>query len=189
MTVLNPYLDLYRDLGRWRGALGEATPEFLSVRRKLVAAYSWAIPSTEALEAIAALDIPTLELGAGTGYWAFCLRQLRVDITAFDANPLAPPHWHPVEQGTPETLLPRADSPLHARALMLCWPPLNEPLADRALALYRGDTVIEIGEGPGGNTGTDAFHARLREEWRLVRELELPRWPGARDSLRIWSRP
>ena len=63
--LLNPYRDAHR-------ALGANPPD--GVRKPLIWAYAWAIPSDEAIHAIAELG-PLLELGAGTGYWAWLLRQ------------------------------------------------------------------------------------------------------------------
>ena len=48
--------------------------------------YAWAIPNDDALMEIAKCT-PLIEIGAGTGYWAWLLRQLGVDILAFDKNP------------------------------------------------------------------------------------------------------
>jgi hypothetical protein len=180
--ILNPYGDLHRELS----LLGIPTAAMSDLRRKLVAAYAWAIPSPLALETIARYQ-PLIELGAGTGYWAFCLRQMGVDITAMDRNEKAPPQWSAVVHGD-ESLLEDASSPLHQKSLMLCWPPLSELLAERALQLYRGDTVIDIGEPRGGNTGTPAFADNLEANFSLVESLSLPRWPGCRDELRVWVR-
>jgi len=48
---------------------------------------AYAIPSTEALEALAGLGMPLVECGAGTGYWASLLRARGVEITAYDIAP------------------------------------------------------------------------------------------------------
>ncbi len=40
----------------------------------------------EALKALAGVG-PLLEVGAGTGYWAFLLRQAGVAVTAVDSHP------------------------------------------------------------------------------------------------------
>ena len=45
--------------------------------------YSWSVPTEEALRLLA-LHQPLVELGAGAGYWASLLKQLPVDILAFD---------------------------------------------------------------------------------------------------------
>lgn len=51
-----------------------------------VARYSYAIPDLTALNILAEHG-PILEIGAGTGYWAYLLRQRGVDVAAFDINP------------------------------------------------------------------------------------------------------
>jgi len=182
IPLLNPYVDLFEEIKKTK----PSPEQFQSIRRKLVAAYAWAIPSRLALETIQRYQ-PVIELGAGTGYWAFCLLQLGVDILAFDRNPNAPPHWSKVAEGD-EKLLADPQSPLHTRSLMLCWPPLNEPLALEALQLYRGETIIDIGEPRGGNTGSAAYIEKLETEYSLVESLSLPRWPGCQDELRVWLR-
>ena len=35
---------------------------------------------------------------------------------------------------------------LPGRALLLCYPPPNDPMAERCLELFKGDTVAYIGE-------------------------------------------
>jgi hypothetical protein len=180
IPILNPYADLFEKIREL-----EASPQqLLSIRRKLVAAYAWAIPSRLALETIKRYG-PVFELGAGTGYWAFCLKQIEVDILAFDRNSNAPPHWSRISEGDDQLLADPA-SPLHERSLMLCWPPLNEPMALHAIQLYRGDTVIDIGEPKGGNTGSLEFTEKLERDFSLAESLPLPRWPSCQDELRVW---
>lgn len=48
---------------------------------------AYAIPSNEALNALADLKMPLVECGAGTGYWASLLREHGVEITAYDIAP------------------------------------------------------------------------------------------------------
>ena len=96
------------------------------------------------------------------------------------------------------------------RALLLCWPPREERksadvpaavslMARRALARFRGDAVLYVGEAPEpdgdeaprnarGATAGPAFHAELLAGWRRVESVPLPRWPGAVDSLTVWRR-
>eukprot|EP00271_Cylindrocystis_brebissonii_P019739 TRINITY_DN6186_c0_g1_i1.p1 TRINITY_DN6186_c0_g1~~TRINITY_DN6186_c0_g1_i1.p1 ORF type:complete len:542 (-),score=66.17 TRINITY_DN6186_c0_g1_i1:227-1852(-) len=51
--------------------------------------YSWAVPTEEALAAIAAAAPNGLvEMGAGTGYWAMLLRQRGVAVAAYDRRPM-----------------------------------------------------------------------------------------------------
>jgi hypothetical protein len=160
--------------------------------------YSWAVPTPEALETIKRVS-PTgvLEIGAGTGYWAMLLRQLGVDVIAYDAEPpdehdLNDWHqgarcWTEVVQGGPDHA---AEHP--ERTLMLCWPPLvrdddNSCLALDALSVYGGETVVYIGEN-GGATAGDAFHQALEDGWHEAEVVAIPQWPGMHDYLMVWRR-
>lgn len=153
--------------------------------------YAFAIPNCAALQVLAR-HAPLIELGAGTGYWTYLLRRRGVDCLAFDLAPpdrTANPHrfgahtWTAVQQGGIESL-----SAHPQRALFLCWPPLQDPFADRALAAYPGSTLVYIGEEQGGRTADDAFFARLRTAWRAVDHAALPTWPGMRDALTVYRR-
>ena len=95
-------------------------------------------------------------------------------------------------------------------SLLLCWPPREDApgevredvstMAVEALRAYRGDVVLYVGESPAttagprssreraGATAGPAFHRALLADWIPHREVILPRWPGASDSLTIWRR-
>jgi hypothetical protein len=180
-----PGADYYAWLRRPRG------PTDYEQRRASVRRYAFGVPNDAALDAVAA-RAPILELGAGTGYWAYLLRQRGVDIVAYDhAPPDVAPNVHRFEPHTWTAVLRGGVSVVseHAgRALMLCWPGYGEPFADEALGVYGGSTLIYIGEGPGGHTADDAFFARLAREWSEEERVALPRWPGTHDSLWIYQR-
>lgn len=55
--------------------------------RPLQRLFSCAIPTAEALQAIVNLDMPVVEVGCGSGYWARLLRGRGVDVLAFDLHP------------------------------------------------------------------------------------------------------
>jgi hypothetical protein len=56
--------------------------------------YSWAVPTDEAIAAIAnASPFGVVEVGAGTGYWAMLLRHRGVDVLAYDRTPVAGQLW------------------------------------------------------------------------------------------------
>jgi hypothetical protein len=177
---LNPYFELTRTL--FSSQIDAASLD--AARKKLIWAYSWAIPSPEAIEEIARHS-PLLEMGAGTGYWGWLLRQAGAKINCWDSNPGAGPHWSEVEYGTPEMMGELPD--LAERTLLLVWPPLNEPMAEEALAHFTGRSVIYIGEWR-GRTGSGRFHDRLESEYHLDRTIEIPRWPGFVDEARMFSR-
>jgi len=119
-------------------------------RLDLAQHYSYVFPDWHSMTALRKLG-PLVEMGAGTGYWAFKLRAIGADILAFDQAPpdgdtpnryhQRTPNWTEVLQGDHTVLTAHSD-----RALFLCWPPLFSSLGD-CLSFYNGATVACIGDG------------------------------------------
>jgi hypothetical protein len=160
-------------------------------RRAQVRRYAFAVPTDAALATIADYA-PIVELGAGTGYWAYLLRRRGVDVVAYDrfppdraANPnrLDPRVWTEVLLGD-ESVLDRHPG----RSLLLCWPSWRDPFAAAALGVYRGPTLIYIGEDAGGHTADDRFFDLLVRDWQPDTCVDLPHWPGASDRLTVFTR-
>jgi hypothetical protein len=162
-------------------------------RERLIAKYAWAIPSPEALDAIAALGRPIVEMGAGTGYWSSLLGGMGLKITAFDRRPpdRLPNPWHSpsrevwteVRKGRPRDLLAFRRS----YALFLCWPPPTG-MAGLSLCYMQPKVVVYVGEKSGGETGDRRFFEILNDEYRLRRTVDIPRWWMHKDRLEIWER-
>jgi hypothetical protein len=150
--------------------------------------FAWAIPDPDALVFVAEqLGNHAVEMGAGTGYWAWQLQQLGVEIDAYDQAPLCEGYngfhpdgqpYFPVRRGTPEVLA-GYDVPL-----LLCWPPENEEMAACCLDHYAGNKLVYIGEGRGGHTGNERFFQMLLAEWELVNQFDCVTWPSVSD--RVW---
>lgn len=130
------------------------------------------MPTDAALRAIqdtvrAAAASGLVEIGAGTGYWAWLLRERGVDIVAYDRRPPsapavnghhavryqgeavnAPPFVEVVEGG-PEMAAMHPD-----RALFLCWPPQEqeeeeEEVEEEGLKVEAdGEEAISLALGP-----------------------------------------
>ena len=135
--------------------------EAIRARHELVTSHSWAVPTDEALEAIARHSPNgVVEIGAGTGYWAGLLRARGVDVVAYDIEPhenfQAKAEWSEVLVGNHLNVLKHPE-----RSLMLCWPPYDTDMAAMALRRYKGNVVIYIGESGGGCTGDEDFHEML----------------------------
>ena len=90
--------------------------------------------------------------------------------------------WHPVATGGPEVLAGR-DEPV----LLLGWPPMS-PMAVNALAAFRGERVVYVGEGPGGCTANRAFFAALAGGWTRTGRQRPVRWPNIFDRASVWDR-
>ena len=152
--------------------------------------YAYVFPDADALSALANLG-PLVEIGAGTGYWAYRLRSLGADVIAFDIAPpdeekpnryhAKTPVWSSVLAGDHSVLSAFTD-----RALFLCWPPLFSDLGE-TLSYYQGDVVAIVGDG-GHRT------ARLRglnDLFALVSVSAvhaLDPLPGEPATLSIWRR-
>jgi len=158
-------------------------------RDVLVREYAYAIPDQRALEIIARHG-PIIELGAGTGYWAWLLRQMNVEVFAYDLHP--PPHeenhWYSNAKTFTEVL--KGDVDVLDRhpdcTLFLCWPPGG--MEQDALVRYRGQRVVYIGEGIGGCCACDEFFETLDKEWEEVEEATVPQWDGIHDYLTVYER-
>jgi hypothetical protein len=167
-------------------------------RDRCVDLFSWAIPTSEVIEALAQFS-PIVEIGCGRGYWADLLQKAGADVRAYDS---APPQKsnNNVYHKTHKEGFPRAFSRVlfgnqavlydmdPARALFLCWPPYDTSMGYECLTAYQGDTVIYIGEGRGGCTGDDQFHALLESDWDSSLEFDIPTWWGIRDFVSVYNR-
>lgn len=165
-----------------------------SARDTLAVRYAHAIPDEDALETLAELA-PLVELGAGTGYWAWLLRARGVDILAFDACPPIDAghnnlyHRSADAVGTCWTTVLPGGSELAAafpeRTLFFCWPP-DTGMAEQALQHYAGRRLALIGtRGSSMETATPAFYATLREQFALQAIVPIPQWHGIDDRLTL----
>jgi hypothetical protein len=140
-----------------------------------------------------------------------------VDVVAFDIAPAPAAQnrwfagtraWHPVHHGDHDVVGHHAE-----RTLLVVWPTKNEMWAATAVERYHdagGECLVYVGEGPGGRTGDDVFHALLGEltmcveceygsttspcicsveaRWRRSETVALPHWPDYHDDLDIYTR-
>lgn len=199
----------------WRAHAGSGTDDRVTA---LSETYAFAIPTDLALHTIADHSpAGVVELGAGTGYWAYLLAEVGVDVLAIDRAPALSPDskwfhssqpWFPVRVGDESVV-----AHVPERSLLIVWPTRDETWAADALELFHragGSTVIYVGEGPGGRTGDARFHALLGEldgclscrygildvpctcgidpEWASVDQVVLPHWPGHHDDLHVYRR-
>lgn len=164
-----------------RSAKLELRMGMFAYRTEFVKLFSWAIPNQVAIDKLVELS-PLIEIGAGTGYWAWMVRNSGGKVKAYDAMMGAKPFWHNVSFGNERSARTKRGS------LFLCWPDYATPVAFNALRMYRGDTVCYVGEGHGGCTGDDAFHERLETDWELTDQITIPQYDGIHDRLEIWKR-
>ncbi|MGK4585215.1 hypothetical protein [Kitasatospora sp. HPMI-4] len=163
-------------------------------RQELSRIYSWALASRTALDWIGDCleGRGLLEVGAGSGYWAWLLRARGVDVLATDAEARAEHNgWTDRFQFT-EVRPGRAaeDAAAHPeRVLALLWPPHRDPMAADALHAYQGSGLFYLGDGAGGICADDSFFTELAARWRPLSRCPLTlRWLGNRDTATFYVR-
>src|SRR6266540_6122950 len=144
-----------------------------------------------------------LSRDAHPGEWSRSVRAPATGPTCSISQP-----WHPVHHGDHDV----AGEHPH-RTLLIVWPTKNEIWAATAVERYYdadGECLVYVGEGPGGRTGDDVFHALLGEltsciqcdygsttspctcsveaRWRRTETVALPHWPDYHDDLHIYHR-
>jgi len=168
-------------------------------RTSCIRKYGFAIPTYEAITAIDGCTVHPyadniVEIGAGSGYWAYLLRQFSRRIRAFDPAPggsVRSPYsfwksWTEVEKDDHTVLsrIPEAKSAV----LLMVWPDYDVDWPAQALEAFPGNVFAYVGEGYYGCTGNERFHKILADQWKSVSQKWLPKWPGIHDGLEIYKR-
>jgi hypothetical protein len=189
MTLTNPYLSFFLSLppSFWRHPwvpLDDrelSSPDWLRLKSAITSHFSWAVPTQEAIECIRKYTGRVIEIGCGSGYWAWLMNQAGIDVLALDT---AVPSfaWHEIHLGNELEALRHPD-----RTLFLCWPPWGSEMAVRALTCYAGDHVIYVGEWMGGCANA-LFFAALTSWFEAVETVALPQWFMRSDNLTVFRR-
>jgi hypothetical protein len=138
-------------------------------RSSLCARYAWSIPTPGDMTWLVRIleGRGVVEIGAGSGYWAWQMAQSGIDVVAYDPHPPGPDNefathrlYFPVQIGDERMAADHPDC-----ALLLCWPSYGAGFAASALKAFRGDMLVFIGEGHGGCTADDEFFELLDAGW------------------------
>ena len=189
MALSNPYLDFFRSLpGSLRhdpvlpiSAAELFSPDWLTLKAAIARHFAWAVPNEEAIACIRKYATHVIEIGAGSGYWAWLMRQAGIDVTAFDTDPPSFT-WTEVRKGDERELLNHSNS-----TLLLCWPPWATDMAVNALSLYSGKHVIYIGEWMLGSAEA-RFFGLLVSRYEAINSVVIPQWCGRADGLIVFRR-
>jgi hypothetical protein len=189
MGLCNPYLEFYRamplvfrrDPSVPPSFVESLSPEWLKLKSAIAGHFAWAVPTEEAVRTIAKYSIPVVEIGAGSGYWAWMMRQAGVAVAAFDADPPVFT-WDKVARGDERAIFSCPD-----HMLLLCWPPWQSDMACNALTCHRGEYFVYVGEWMGGCANL-RFFAQLVATFEPVEQVNIPQWYNRDDSLMIFRR-
>ena len=189
MGLFNPYLEFYRAMpAAYRrdpsmpiSAAELLSPQWLNLKAAIAGHFAWAVPTDEAVLTILKYSARVVEIGAGSGYWAWMMRQAGIKVVAFDTNH-ALFNWSEVAQGDERAALFYPD-----HALFLCWPPWNSDMAYNALTCHGGDYLVYVGEWMGGSANP-RFFALLASAYEAIDVVNLPQWYNRDDRLMIFRR-
>jgi len=167
-------------------------------RMEFVKTYAWSIPCEEAITTMQTFckNLFVLEVGAGLGLWAAYLKAAGVNIQATDAFVKG---QRPKKTNSYCAYLPtftyihqfeaeEAVKVFKPEVLFFNWPCYQENYAIRSLKAFKGDRLVYIGEGNGGCTADDAFHAELEHNWEEVNEVDIPQWHYIHDRMHFFKR-
>jgi hypothetical protein len=201
--ISNPY---WKEIRRFVTETGTLPRTYDDSRWKYCNQYTWAIPDPETVRFVSGhLGTCAIEIGAGSGYWAWLLAQHGIDILAYDTAPpnsVSTNEWHspwdadtgtflhqlretfyPVELGGPEQAAQHAE-----RTLFLCWPPYKKDMALQCLKCFTGERCVYIGEGRGGCCANNAFFAQLEKGWQVVAQHWPVSWYNIHDGIYVYER-
>lgn len=154
-------------------------------RKRLTETYAWAIPNQKAIEYIVDLS-PIVEIGSGSGYWAYEIDKYGGDVDCFDSHPQNwNEEWYPVEKATVDEVAEIETQ--QDKTLFLCWPPANASMAFDAVDMLSPTDVVFIGEwaneaSDGHVNGDSQFYDKMKT-WNLASVIDIPQWKESDDKL------
>jgi hypothetical protein len=162
-----------------------------SRRDLFVKTFAWAVPSPEAIAAMAefAGTARIVEINAGRGLWAHLLQLAGANIIATDLVPPPDPFATVRQMSAVMAAQQYLDS---SGVLMTCWPDYLQSYAADALTWalqhHRIAKVIYIGEDEDGCTGDGELHRILARDFTLIESVEIPQWFGIHDAVYLYSK-
>lgn len=168
------------------------------LREDLVREYAFAVPNLKAIKEVIRHS-PIIEIGAGSGYWSYLINKYGGNIIAFDdfsrnnewneeregvmTKPYFLKKWYDIKKENEEII---TKYPNHT--LFLCWVDHFSEMGLNCLKLYKEAYFIYIGESEGGCCANDSFFEYLENNFKLIKEINIPQWYGSHDFLEIYKR-
>jgi hypothetical protein len=168
--------------------------ENFELRRNFIKEFSRVTPTPDVIMKIHDVteDKKIIEIGAGTGLWAYLLKKSGSEIVATDSfetdKSSEIKNYFPVEKLEAVTAIQQNQD---CDVLMLICPEYNSDIAENAIKAFNGSTVIYIGEGIHGVNANDAFFSELYKNWKefiFKPDIDVLAWPGFSTTLEIWRR-
>jgi hypothetical protein len=165
----------------------------LMVRDRVVEKFGFAVLGRATIELLKQYG-PILEIGSGSGYWSYELRNAGIDVIPTDPQTATyrfgesqgrwKDLWVPIEKLTAQQALAKYPG----RTLLTVWPDLDGEWVGEALASFPGPTLIYVGESQGGCTANDKFFELLEQGWSEILCHDIPQFRGIHDCLYVYRR-
>jgi len=207
VSIDNPYWEAVKDCVETADPEGNPVVGYFSLdrtveenmartpnRQKLVRKYCWTIPDPDTVAFVAEhAEGGLVDPLAGTGYWAYLLGQVGIDVVCYDLNPgaaLVINGWQDEDLYAGVSAKDCAEAvALHPdRTLFLSWPPHGQDVGARILTAFKGKRVIYVGDRPGGATGDDEMHRVLEKDWAEADSRQPVQWWGQHDRVTVYER-
>lgn len=156
-------------------------------RCKYIESIGFVLPCVELLDAIEGLNLPVVSVGCGTGYIEKLISNRGIDIIATDKNPIGVrKSGYKLEKKHIEVVdmnASKAVTKFTNRLVMTSWPCYHSDWSTRMLRrIQSGSTLLYIGEGAGGCTGTDSFHEYLYKNFEYLSKIDIPQFDCIHDG-------
>jgi hypothetical protein len=156
-------------------------------RSEVVGIIGWPIPCLRTAKQFASIIDKrlTLSIASGAAQFESLMFGLGVPIRATDSEHIDQPYM-PVEQLKSVDAVKKYECDV----LYISWPAYGDQHTYQALMLFKGSTVIYVGEGPGGCCATDSFFDHLKEHFDRMRIVfpHFDSWSGIYDFPQVYTR-
>ena len=170
--------------------------KFHNIRGLFVKYFGFAIPNIEAINTIKKYSpYGVTEIGAGLGYWTYLLNQNGIPTIGVDQCPPGSNKYFTDSQKSQpgnfwtDIIVKDAEDYLQYdesnKTLLMIWP---DKYVDKALAAYKGETIIMIGEGYEGCTDTGGLFNQELQKWAIVEKIYIPTFYGINDFLTVFKK-
>ena len=189
MEIKNPYLELFNKYEMsnsiWQNNNFKDRPERFAIIRK----FSFAVPTNECAEAIKEYTTEIVEIGCGSGYWAWFLAQHDITVHAYDKYDIEKNSYNFSKEHFPFKIGNKNSIKKHPEAaLFLCWPDYDESVAVNILKKYKGKYFFYVGETQYGCCADDEFFEYLNENFEEKKIVRIPQHWGIHDAFYVYKK-
>lgn len=165
-------------------------PEVYMIRQRFVEKIGWGLPEAQYMPEIAdRLKEFGEGLSIGCGEHAFVEKALAYYDVTIHCTDLEHGGGGVVQMGHNEAVEEYRE---RVGFVMFIWPMCYDPYAYESLCLAEENgkqfkAILYIGEGDGGCTACDKFHAKISTDYEIVKTWDAKNWEGIRDYVMLYK--